>query len=595
MAETGHCVRRGTVLVVCDTEDYDRLIIAEQFSPPMERIFNMHAGPARCIRSVAIAVSLVFAVVATPAIAVDAETHRLAMDDGVRLATDVYLPDNAEPPFPTIYVSTTYGKSGIKGPAQRFLRQGYAVVAQDIRGMGKSEGDDAIIFHHHGWAKNHDGHDTIRWIASQPWSDGNVGTYGGSALGITQNMLAPDAPKNLKAQHVVVAFSDMYSQCVYQGGALRKQLIEGWLAANRITEGNLDAFLAHPTRDAFWSELSPEQHAEQVNSPGMFVGGWYDIFLQGTINSFTSIHNHGGPGARGKCRLVLGPWAHGTFQELKYPKNSNMGGLEASDDLRFFDYLIKSQDNGTAEDAAVHYYVMGDPTDPEAPGNVWRTADNWPPPAREVPYFFHADTTMSTKKPTSHDSQTYRYNPKDPVPTIGGQNLLLAKGPMDQRKIEQRDDVLLFTTAELSEPLEITGGLKAVLYIASDCPDTDFTVKLSDVYPDGRSMLVTDGILRARYHKTFEQPTLLEPDQVYELQVDLWSTSLVFNRGHRIRIAVSSSNFPRFDANPNTGKPVGDAEPRVANNTIHLSADHPSHIVLPVYVESQSVATKPGG
>ena len=395
----------------------------------------MSSRPARFLRCFVVAVSLLCAVAAVPVVAVDAQTHGLAMDDGVRLATDVYLPEDMQPPFPTIYVSTTYGKLGIKGPAQRFCRQGYAVVAQDIRGMGKSEGDDAIIFHHHGWAKNHDGHDTIRWIASQPWSDGNVGTYGGSALGITQNMLAPGAPENLKAQHVLVAFSDMYSQCVYQGGAFRKRLMEGWLAANHITEGNLDAFLAHPTRDAFWSELSPQEQAGRVNAPGMFVGGWYDIFLQGTINSFTSIHNHGGPGARGKCRLVLGPWAHGTFTELKYPKNSNLRGLEAADDLRFFDYLLKSEENGSAEDAAVHYYVMGDPTDYEAPGSTWRAAANWPPPAREIPYYFHADASMSTGKPTSQGSLTYRYDPDNLVPTTGGQNLLLAKGPWISGKL----------------------------------------------------------------------------------------------------------------------------------------------------------------
>ncbi len=527
-------------------------------------------------------------------LAVEPQTEMVAMEDGTRLATDIYLPEGGEPPYPSIYVSTTYGRSGIKGPAQRFCRRGYAVVAQDIRGMGKSEGDDAIIFHHHGWAKNHDGHDTISWIANQTWSDGNVGTYGGSALGITQNMLAPGAPENLKAQHVLVAFSDMYDQCTFQGGALRKQMMEGWLAANRIVEGNLDTFLAHPARDAFWDEVSPESHAERVNAPGMFVGGWYDIFLQGSINSFTSIHNHGGPGARGKCRLVVGPWAHGTFNELKYPKDSNLGGLEAADDLRFFDALLKGEDTGTADDAAVVYYVMGDPTDPTAPGNHWRKADNWPPQAQDVPYYFHADSTLSVDKPESRDSLSYQFEPSDPVPTVGGQNLILPKGPMDQRKIEERDDVLLFTSDVLAEPLEVTGRITGVLYVSSDCPDTDFTVKLTDVYPDGRSMLVTDGILRARYHKSFEEPSFLEAGQVYELHVDLWSTSLVINQGHRIRVAVSSSNFPRFDANPNTGKPAGEAEPRVANNKVYVSAEYPSHISLPIYTGTESVATNAG-
>jgi len=187
------------------------------------------------------------------------------------------------------------------------------------------------------------------------------------------------------------------------------------------------------------------------------------------------------------------------------------------------------------------------------------------------------------KPPTGNESRTCAYDPKDPVPNIGGQELGVPLGPMDQRRAEKRPDVLLFTTDALQEPVEVTGRIRAKLFVSSDCPDTDFTVKLTDVYPDGRSMLVTDGILRARYHQSFERATFLESGQVYELNVDLWSTSLVFNQGHRIRIAVSSSNAPRFEANPNTGKAFrADQETRMARNTVHLSLTYPSHVVLPV-------------
>jgi putative CocE/NonD family hydrolase len=341
----------------------------------------------------------------------------------------------------------------------------------------------------------------------------------------------------------------------------------------------MKTFREHPNYDEFWAELNPEAQAHRVNAPGVFIGGWYDIFLQGTINSFVTIHNQGGPDARGRCRLVVAPIAHGTFDELKYPPNSKMP--PAAEASRLFDYWLKANNNGTQNDKAVHYYVMGDPTDKDAGGNFWRQADNWPVPAEPTAFYFYPNRKLLRGRPPSgSEALSYRYDPNNPVPTIGGQNLLLAKGPMDQRKIESRPDVLLFTTDVLAEPLEVTGRIYAKLYISSDCPDTDFTVKLTDVYPDGRSMLVTDGILRVSLRNSFEQPELLDPGKSYELTVDLWSTSLVFNTGHCIRVAISSSNAPRFEPNPNT---AGRGTPRVAINTLHVSAEHPSHILLPVY------------
>ncbi|MBX7166577.1 MAG: CocE/NonD family hydrolase [Pirellulales bacterium] len=509
----------------------------------------------------------------------------VTMTDGTRLAVDVYLPENRAAKLPAIFVSTPYNKSGVKGFADGFLSRGYALVVADIRGRFKSEGNDAIIFHHHGWAKNHDGHDLLRWIAAQEWSNGRVGSYGGSAVGITQNMQAPGAPECLQAQYVEVAFSDMYSQCAYQGGCFRQCLLEGWLKATQMDPENLASFVAHPNKDAFWAELDPESQAARVNAPGVYVGGWYDIFVQGTINSFTSIQQQGEPGARGRCRLVLGPWAHGTFDELTYPPNSERRHVKAADHYRWFDALLKDTDNGVAQDRPVHYYVMGDPTDKEAPGNYWRAAADWPPPAEATAFFFHADGKLTRQPPTSAGtSRSYRYDPGNPVHTIGGQNLLIPKGPMDQRRIEEREDVLLFTSDLLAEPLEVTGRITARLFVSSDCPDTDFTVKLCDVYPDGRSMLVTDGILRARHRVSLASEDFLTPGEVYELAVDLWSTSLVFARGHRLRVAVSSSNSPRFEPNPNTGHAFrADKEQRVATNTLHLAADRASHIELPIY------------
>jgi predicted acyl esterase len=511
-------------------------------------------------------------------------TYRVAMGDGVHLATDVYLPSDGKGKYPVIVARTPYDKSkGGRALAANAARHGYACVVQDLRGRFQSEGHHAIIFGNDGLGEHHDGRDTLEWIARQPWCNGTIGSWGGSALGITQNMAASEAPDALKAQFVAVAFSDYYSQAVYQGGAFRTQLIERWLQATGMIERNLETFVAHPRYDDFWKKLNSETQAGKVRAPAVYYGGWYDIFLQGTINSFLAVHYHGGRGAKGKCRLVIGPIGHGTFSELKYPANASQGPA-CADAFTWFDHVLLGKDNAIAKEKAVHYYVMGDPTDPKAPGNYWRHADDWPPPSQATSVYFHADGRLVPGQPSEgNDAKTYTYDPKNPVPNVGGQELGVPLGPMDQRRVENRPDVLLFATDELKEPLEVTGRIVAKLFVSSDCPDTDFTVKLCDVYPDGRSMLVTDGILRARYHNSFEKEQSLEPGQVYEVNVDLWSTSLVFNKGHRIRVAVSSSNSPRFEANPNTGKPFrADKETRVARNTLHLSLKYPSRIVLPV-------------
>jgi predicted acyl esterase len=508
------------------------------------------------------------------------------MSDGIELATTVYQPKQGGP-FPVIVSRSPYNKDGLKNEAQKFCRNGYAFVAQDLRGRFKSKGHHSIIFHNDGWNTPHDGHDTLAWIANQPWCNGKIGSTGGSALGITQNMAAPGAPPALAAQHVVVAFSDMYQHGAYQGGAFRTGLLEGWLKGTGMTDVNLKTFVAHPRYDEFWQEFNAEAQAERVNAPGVFVGGWYDIFLQGTINSFTTIQSRGGPAAKGRCRLVIAPIGHGPMTELKYPANAGQVP-RCADNLAWFNSVLKGEDNGIAADKPVHYYVMGDPTNPNAPGNVWRAADTWPPPARDTPYYLHASGQLSAEPPTEAGSRSYKYDPAKPVPTIGGAELAASIGPRDQKSLESRADVLVFSTEELETPVEVTGRISARLFVSSDCPDTDFTVKLTDVYPDGRSILVTDGILRTRFRESFEREKLLEPGEVVEIRVDLWSTSLAFDKGHRIRVAVSSSNAPRFDPNPNTGHPFrADQEQRVATNTLHCSEKYPSQIILPVYGEPE--------
>ena len=537
-----------------------------------------------CVLAGALTTISAFAILSLSHRAAADATVMVLMADGVKLATDVYLPTNGKAPFPTVLIRTPYNKDGLKGPAANLNRVGYAVVAQDMRGRFASEGKPIIIFGNEGLGGKHqDGHDTLRWIAKQPWSDGKVATWGASALGIVQNMGAPNAPASLKGQVVIMAFSDYYRQAAYRGGVWRKELLENWLKGTGMVEGNLQTFLAHPTYDDFWAGLNSQAHASEVNAPGVFVGGWYDIFLQGTINAFTTIQKQGGPNARGKCYLVFGPQALGAFKEIGDYPNAVNAPISLIAPMSLIDLWLRGVAKGTDALKPVNYYVMGAVGEETAPGNYWRSVDAWPPPSTPTSYYFHADHTLATAKPSGEEKLTFRYDPQNPVPTMGGQNLTIDKGPMDQRAVESRPDVLTFTTEPLAQPLEVTGPLAAKLSISSDCPDTDFTVKLTDVYPDGRSMLVTDGIQRASLRNSDAKRELLEPGKSYTLNVDLWSTSLIFNRGHRIRISVSSSNAPRFEPNPNTGDPHPVAgKTRVATNTVHLSAREPSCLVLPV-------------
>jgi len=500
--------------------------------------------------------------------------------DGVKLATDVYLPEG-EGPWPVLLTRTPYNKDGAPGMSLGIRRRGYVLVAQDMRGRFASEGDDFLIFSHGGWGEHQDGYDTVEWIARQKWCNGKVGTFGSSAGGIVQNMMAPSRPPHLVCQWVHVACSSMYHQAMYQGGAFRKSMTGGWLRMNQLSPENLNLIRAHPGYDEFWQQMDPERMVSRVNVPAMFVGGWYDIFCQGTINGFVTIQNHGDRGARGKCKLVMGPWAHGRFSDLKYPNEKTP---TKADIWKWFDIWLKNDGKGAEKIAAVHYYVMGDPTDPDAPGNEWRTAQTWPIPATLTPFYFHADGTLSKSGPKEEKaSLSYKYDPKNPVPTVGGANLLIPLGPKDQRKVENRPDVLLFTTGVLKEPLEVTGRIKAILWASSSAADTDFTAKLTDVYPDGRSMLVLDGIIRAGYRNGFEKSELMKPGTIHKFEIDLWSTSLIFNRGHRIRVAISSSNSPRFEPKPNMGEHSGHGEKTVvAANTIYFDAAHPSHILLPI-------------
>lgn len=557
------------------------------------------------------------------------------MRDGVRLATDVYRLDGAAP-APVLLARTPYNKEGAVGGGGgvafdilRAAQAGYAVVVQDVRGRYASEGE----FRPH-VQEVADGVDAIAWVAGQPWSSGVVGTFGGSYLGGTQWLPARERPPALRAMAPAVTFSDGYEGLAYQGGvhvlhplrwavAIAHEALRRRLAAGRPTPAgaaDLDVertlahlplddhpplrdlapfwgeWLAHPTADAYWRPISPDAGYERIGAPALHISGWYDIFLWSTFQNYRGMRQRGGTDhARLNQRVVIGPWTHsnfsGSFSEREFGAAASGDALDLSGlHLRWFDRWLKGADNGVDREPPVTLFVMG--------ADRWRAEAEWPlPDTRYRPYYLrsagqantrHGDGALSTEPPGDEPPDVYLYNPLRPVPTVGGQVIAPganAMGPRDQRTVEARDDVLVYSTPPLDRPVEVTGPIELRLFAASSARDTDFTGKLVDVYPDGRAMILTDGILRARFRDSFTVPELLEPEAIYELRLDLWATANVFLPGHRIRLEVSSSNFPRFARNSNTGGEIASeaaSEYRPAINRIVHDAAHPSQLLLPI-------------
>jgi predicted acyl esterase len=517
----------------------------------------------------------------------------VTMNDGVtRLATDIWLPSRrAGLSFPVLLNRTPYDTLG-EEPLRAFSVAGYAVLQQNTRGRHLSEGTDEV-FDDDGWRPPHrDGYDTVEWIAAQPWSNGKVGTFGLSAHGITQYLLAGAAPPSLVCGAADFASGDFYNDGAYPGGEFRKHMIETWLA-DQGSLHKLPEWQAHPTEDAYWIERNLATRIDQVRIPMLHIGGWYDVFADGTLRFFREMQDSGAEGARRNQKLLVGPWTHsGYFDsnqgELLYPLNSVLVNYQEIL-VDWYGFWMKGEDTGVMDDPPVRYYVMG-PGLPEGvagPGNDWRDAPEWPPATTATPYYLQPGGTLSTAPPASGGGESvYTSDPAAPVPTDGGGNLYtdIGIGPIDQAPIDNvRADVLVWESLPLTSPLEVTGKVEIVLYASSDRPDTDWVVKLEDRYADGRAMLVTDHILKARHRVAFDREDLLTPGTVYEFRFELWPTSITFNVGHRIRIAVASSNYPRFEMNPQTGEPFNQhTSTEVATNRIQHSAAWPSHVVLPV-------------
>lgn len=513
-------------------------------------------------------------------------TVKVPMRDGFELSTDLYLPESEAKNLPCILLRLPGGRAAEPWKSYAALSAlGYAVAIQDTRSSIDPEGK-TLPYLSDGWLQHQDGYDAVEWLAKSEYTNGKIGTLGFSAAGLTQILMAPSAPPSLTCQYIGVAPPSMHQYAIFPGGQLLKNQVEGWLGMYAKDPAVLAQVCEQPSYNEFWQCLDANKVAHLVKVPGFHYGGWYDIFSQGTLDAFTERQNQGGMGAKGTQKLVMGPWTHQyhltKLGDFEVPKNGMQPPFEMSPN-RWFEHYLKGKANGINEIAAVTYYVMGPFNGESSSGNVWKSSDVWPVPCTYTNFYLRENGKLSTSLPTCEKTLfSYAYDPKDLIPTIGGNNLFLESGPKDQRAIEERKDVITFTSEALEEELEITGRVKAKLFFTSDKQDTDIVARLTDVYPDGRSILIADGIYR-----TGAFPSSKKEGEIQEIEVDLWSTSLVFAKGHKIRITLCSSNYPKFEKNLNIGYEAekakdGNKEGVVAKNTFIVSKDHPSAIVLPV-------------
>lgn len=511
------------------------------------------------------------------------------MRDGTALATDVRLP-RGKGPFPTVLVRTPYGRTEAAIRLSAGLNEaGVALVVQDMRGRFDSEGLD-LVFTTDGDGDLRDGYDTLAWIVDQRWSNGKVGTFGDSAEGIVQYLTAATDPPGLAVMHAGVATPSLYDDAMFPGGMRLYALSHMWLEQ----QGSLhfeEELANHPTDDAFWEPTQMLPRAGNVRVPAVHTAGWFDTFRDGSIDAFLAFQHRGGDGAAGQQKLIVGPWTHqglwGTEQgELTFPDNAS--DLPSGN---VFDVMFNAcleldhpEIDAVPDDVpAVQYYVMGDVDDPDAPGNAWRAATDWPPPSATTRLYLAPGEGLQADAPPG-SATSYVFDPDDPAPTVCGANLMIEGGPCDQRQVEGRPDVIVFDTAVLSEPLEITGQVLAHLFVDIDQPDADLVVKLTDVYPDGRSMWITEGALRLAKRAPHEGLLPLASGDVVEAVLDLGNTSIIVNTGHRVRLSVTSSSWPRYSVNRNTGLEYpayaeGAGTPVAVR--VHHGGDHASFVDLP--------------
>jgi putative CocE/NonD family hydrolase len=562
------------------------------------------------------------------------------MRDGVVLRADVYRPRTSDP-VPVILMRTQYGKSGAQAELRYqtpdwFASQCYLVVIQDVRGQGASGGTFSEFANDMA-----DGYDTVEWAAALPGSNGKVGMYGSSYVGATQWLAAVTTPPHLATIVPANTASDYYDGWTYEGGEFRLAFVTPWAmglattaaenrgdqaAAAQLKAASQDPtrwtnfrpyqglppmqpqnpavapwyfdWIRHSTRDDFWRGFSIRDRYPSVKIPVLHFEGWYDAFLAGGTENFAGMVAHGGSAsARDNQRLVIGPWDHvnwGRPDSAPSPLLKDIGPIADAPTnelmLAWFDHFLKGQNNDVAGNPRVDYFVMG--------ANKWKTATNWPLPQTKWTTYYLSGRggaedrkgTLSPGVPGAEPPDTYTYDPAFPAPSLGGHSCCSAQsgpqGPYDQTPVEQRSDVLVYSSAPLDRDTEITGPVTVHLWAQSSSPDTDFTAKLAVVQPDGKTVNLNNGIIRTPFRDSLSTPTPTSPDRPYEYQIHIWPTSYEFRAGDRIRLEISSSDYPQFAPNPNTGAPFGtDAATRIATQTILHDVQHPSSVTLPVIPE----------
>jgi putative CocE/NonD family hydrolase len=551
------------------------------------------------------------------------------MRDGVILRADIYQP-KAGGVFPVLLQRTPYNKDTGAEVGLRAAARGYVVIIQDCRGRFSSEGEWYPFKY-----ESHDGYDTVEWAASLPKTNGKVGMFGASYNGATQMLAAIAHPPHLAGVFSYITPSNYHEGWAYVGGAFQLWVAQSWTSVvavdtlsrlvdhangkqwtSRLPLGNSIStyplfsypvfglggagpetvapyffdWLAHPSYDDYWKQWSIEEQYANVRVPVYNVGAWYDVFLHGTLQNYGGIKANGGtPAAREGQRLLMIVGGHaGAGRKIGAVDFGVQADIDVDEVmLHWYDYVLKGARNGEESEKPVKLFVMGK--------NTWRSEDEWPlARARNTPFYLHSggaasglrgDGTLSNQPPQVEPPDSFVYDPANPVPTLGGACCAagLPIGPMDQRPNEERKDVLVYSTSAFKEDFEVTGPISVELYESSSAVDTDFTAKLVDVWPNGFAQNLTDSVLRARYRNSREKPELMHPGETYKLTLDLMGTSIVFAPGHKLRLEISSSNFPRFDRNLNTGDDFGQAtRSEKAKNILYHDRAHPSAIILPI-------------
>ncbi|HEY6119766.1 MAG TPA: CocE/NonD family hydrolase [Pyrinomonadaceae bacterium] len=540
------------------------------------------------------------------------------MRDGVFLVADIYRPQS-DVPVPALVERTPYNRKDEADMAFELASHGYVVVLEDTRGRYDS-GGEFYPFRD----ESNDGYDTIEWAAQQPGVNGKVGMFGGSYVGATQMLAAMARPPHLIAIFPFVTGSEYYEGWTYQSGVLMQWFTSSWSsilavdtlrrraaaaspekdwmwisplenypivqfpAADKLAPYFLD-WLKHDRDDAYWQPWRVSDHYRDMKVAGLHAAGWHDIFLKGSIKNYTGLHTENSSAAiRNGQRLIIGPWAHtptspeGKIGDVVFGKNAVLDLTGTA--LKWFDYVLKGIQNEYAFAQPVRLFIMGE--------NVWRDENEFPlARTKYTKYYLHSahganggasDGTLDLAVPHTEPADHFAYDPSKPVPTLGGRlccGKTLPVGPYDQRPNESRSDVLIFSTPPLTKDLEVTGFVSVELFGSTSTSDTDFTALLADVDESGYARFLTDGIVRARYRGL--QPEAITPGRVYKFNIDLWATGNVFQKGHRVRLYISSSNFPRFRRNMNTG-PSESTESVVARQTIYHDERYRSSLILPV-------------